>query len=112
MPSISIYANELIKDYGLKNLIRVGSCGSISEDANLRDVILAGDASTTSGMNEVRFDGGDYAPTPSFKLLQKAFKVAEGKGINVKVGDVLSADKFYHDDPEHWKKWAEYGVLP
>ena len=110
MPSISIYANELIKDYGVKNLIRVGSCGAINENADIRDVILASGASTTSRMNEVRFEGGDYAPTPSFELLHRAYKVAEDKGIEVKVGDVLSVDKFYHDDPEHWKKWAEYGV--
>ncbi|HKL74595.1 MAG TPA: purine-nucleoside phosphorylase [Halanaerobiales bacterium] len=111
MPSISIYANELIKDYGVQNLVRVGSCGSINENAKLRDVILAGGASTTSGMNEKRFNGGDYAPTPDFNLLLKAYKIAQENGTKVKVGDVLSEDKFYHDNPDHWKKWAKYGVM-
>jgi len=111
MPSISIYANELIKDFGVKNLIRVGSCGSINENAKLRDVILAGGASTTSGMNEDRFDGGDYAPTPDFELLLKAYNIAKENETKVKVGDVLSEDKFYNDNSDHWKKWAKYGVM-
>jgi len=111
MPSISIYANELIRDFGVQNLIRVGSCGSINENAKLRDVILAGGASTTSKMNEDRFDGYDYAPTPDFELLLKAYKVAKENGTEVKVGDVLSEDKFYNENPDHWKKWAKYGVM-
>ena len=111
MPSISIYANELIRDFGVQNLIRVGSCGSINENAKLRDVILAGGASTTSKMNEDRFDGSDYAPTPDFELLLKAYKVAKENGTEVKVGDVLSEDKFYNENPDHWKKWAKYGVM-
>lgn len=111
MPSLSIYANELIRDYGVKNLIRVGSCGAISEDAELRDVILAGGASSNSRMNEVRFDGGDFAPIPSFELLYKAYQIAKDNGVSVKVGNILSSDMFYHANPDHWKKWAEYGVL-
>ncbi len=111
MPSLSIYANELIRDYGVENLIRVGSCGAISEEAELRDVILAGGASSNSRMNEVRFDGGDFAPIPSFELLHKAYQIAKDNGVSVKVGNILSSDMFYHANQDHWKKWAEYGVL-
>jgi len=111
MPSISIYANELIRDYGVKKLIRVGSCGSFNENIKLRDVILAKGACTNSKINQVRFDGNDFAPTASFDLLKKAFETAKEKGIDVKVGNILSSDTFYGDDPESWKKWESYGVL-
>ncbi|MFP4661997.1 MAG: purine-nucleoside phosphorylase [Halanaerobiales bacterium] len=111
MPSISIYVNELIRDYGVKNLIRVGSCGSFSEDAAIRDVILAKGACTNSKMNQIRFNGKDFAATASFELLLKAYNIAKEKGVEVKVGNILSSDSFYGDDPDAWKKWSEYGVL-
>ncbi|MGX6591372.1 purine-nucleoside phosphorylase [Cetobacterium ceti] len=111
VPSISIYVNELIRDYGVKNLIRVGTAGSYREDVKVRDVILAMSSSTTSGINRLRFKGADYAPTASFELLMKAYKAAEEKGIKVKGGNVLTADEFYGDNFEDYKKWAEFGVL-
>jgi purine-nucleoside phosphorylase len=111
LPSISIYANELIESYGVKNLIRVGTCGSMQEDVKVRDVILAIGAATNSGINKMRFKGMDFAPTASFKLLKEAYDIAISKNINVKVGNVLSSDLFYNDDPEAWKLWAKYGVL-
>ncbi|MFW5996292.1 MAG: purine-nucleoside phosphorylase [Halanaerobiaceae bacterium] len=111
MPSISIYANELIRDYGVKNLIRVGSCGGISEDVGIRDVILAKGACTDSNINRIRFDGRDFAPTPSFELLKQAYETAGEKGIDISVGTVVSTDSFYGDDPDFWKKWSEYGVI-
>ena len=79
IPSMSIYANELIKDFGVKNLIRVGSAGSYQNDVKLRDVVLAMAASSTSGVNELRFGGADYAPTADFGLFIKAVKIAEEK---------------------------------
>lgn len=111
LPSISIYANELIESYGVKNLIRVGTCGSMQEDVKVRDVILAIGAATNSGINKMRFKGMDFAPTASFKLLKEAYDIAISKNINVKVGNVLSSDLFYNDDPEAWKLWAKYRVL-
>jgi len=111
MPSLSIYVNELIRDYGVKNLVRVGSCGSFNKAAEVRDVILAKAACSNSQMNKLRFNGKDYAPAASFKLLSKAYQTAEKKGIDVKVGTILSSDSFYNDDSEAWKKWREYGVL-
>lgn len=111
VPSISIYVNELIREYGVKNLIRVGTAGSYREDIKVRDVILAMASSTTSGMNKLRFGGADYAPTADFELFMKAAEAAKEKGIPVKGGNVLTADEFYGDNFESYKKWAEFGVL-
>ena len=112
LPSHSIYVNELIKFYGAKRLIRIGSAGSCNEEVNVRDIVLAQSASTNSGINKRRFNGLDYAPTANFDLLYNAYNVAKTKGANVKVGNVLSSDLFY-DDTNHFslKTWADYGVL-
>ncbi|WP_299368472.1 purine-nucleoside phosphorylase [Winogradskyella sp.] len=111
IPSISIYANELIKEYGVKNLIRVGSAGSYQKDVQIRDVVLAMAASSTSGVNELRFGGADYAPTADFGLFLKAIEAAKAKNIPIKAGNVLSSDEFYEDDIESYKKWSKFGVL-
>ena len=75
------------------------------------DIVLAMTASTDSQMNKLCFNGMDYAPAASFKLLLKAYQVAKERGIDVRVGGMLSDDSFYHDDPNWWKIWAEYGAL-
>jgi purine-nucleoside phosphorylase len=111
IPSISIYLNELITSYKAKNLIRIGSCGSMQADIKIRDVILAMSASTNSHINKIRFNGMDYAPTADFNLLKKAYDIALEKNISVKIGSVLTSDTFYQDDPNSWKHWANYGVL-
>jgi len=111
IPSISIYVNELITNYKAKNLIRIGSCGSMQADIKIRDVILAMSASTDSHINKIRFNGMDYAPTANFNLLKRAYDIALEKDISVKVGSVLTSDTFYNDDPNSWKHWANYGVL-
>jgi purine-nucleoside phosphorylase len=111
IPSISIYVNELITNYRAKNLIRIGSCGSMQADIKIRDVILAISASTDSNINKIRFNGMDYASTANFDLLKKAYDIALEKGISVKVGSVLTTDTFYNDDPNSWKHWANYGIL-
>mgnify|MGYP005726799597 CR=1 FL=1 len=111
IPSISIYAHELISEYKVKNLIRIGTCGSILPELHLRDVILAMSASTDSHINRLRFNGMDYAPTASFSLLKKAYDAATARGSDVHVGNILSTDTFYNDEPDSWKHWAEYGVL-
>lgn len=111
VPSLSIYVNELIESFGVKNLLRIGTCGSMQNDVNIRDVILAMASSTDSAINKIRFHGMDYAPTASFKLLKRAYDIAKNKGINVKVGNILTSDTFYHDDTDSWKLWAKFGVL-
>lgn len=111
MPSIGIYSYELIRFYGVKNLIRVGSCGAYQPDIKVRDIILAMSASTNSNYATQFGLPGTYAPTASWKLLKQAVAVAEAKGYPVKVGNVLSSDIFYDADPEVWKRWAKMGVL-
>jgi purine-nucleoside phosphorylase len=111
IPSISIYINELVSSYKVKNLIRIGSCGSMQPDIKLRDVILAISASTDSNFNKIRFSGVDYAPTANFNLLKKAYDIALKKEIKIKVGSVLTTDTFYGDNPDSWKIWSQYGIL-
>jgi len=110
-PSASIYANELFVDYDVQTLIRVGSCGALTEKVKLRDVIVAMSASTDSQMNRLRFHGLDYAPTADYQLLRAAVDAAETSGLNVHVGQVFSGDLFYNDRPELVARTAEYGVL-
>lgn len=111
VPSISIYAHELITSYNVKNLIRIGTCGSLQEDVKIKDVIMAMAASHDSNINLQRFEGMTYAPAANFELLKKAYDVAHKLGIQVKVGNIVTTDTFYHDDPEDWKRWAKFGVL-
>jgi len=111
IPSTLIYCHELINDYGVKNLIRVGSAGSYQKDVKLRDIVIAMAASTTSGLNNTRFSNADYAPTANYDLFLKACLYARANNIPIKAGNVLSADAFYEDDPNSYKKWARYGVL-
>jgi len=111
LPSHSIYVNELIQFYGAKRLIRIGSAGSINEDVNVRDIVLAQSVSTNSGINKRRFQGMDYAPTANFDLLLEAYNKGKEKGYNIKVGNVLSSDLFYDDTNFGIKNWADYGVL-
>ena len=111
MPTLSIYVNELISEYQVKTLIWVGTCGAFQPDLKIGDIVLAMTASTDSQMNKLRFNGMDYAPAASFELLLKAYQVAKERGIDVRVGGMLSDDTFYHDDPNWWKIWAEYGAL-
>lgn len=111
VPSISLYAHELITEYGVKNLIRVGSAGSYQKHIEIRDIVLAMAASSNSGVNELRFGGADYAPTADFGLLQKAIEIAKQKNISLKAGNVFTSDDFYDDDFESYKKWSKFGVL-
>ncbi|MGC5327713.1 purine-nucleoside phosphorylase [Brevibacillus sp. SYSU BS000544] len=111
LPSISIYVNELIREYGVKNLIRVGSCGAIARDIKVRDVILAMTSCTDSNINRLNFPGFDYAPCANFELLQKAHQVGKQKNMPIRVGNVLSADVFYRDSMDMVEKLGTYGVL-
>lgn len=111
MPSIGIYSYELIHFYGVKNLIRVGSCGSFQADVKVRDIVIGMAASTNSNYAN-QFDlPGSFAPAASWALLKKAVDAAGQKGIAVKVGNILSSDIFYDDNRETWKKWANMGVM-
>ncbi len=110
-PSIGIYSYELINFYGVKNLIRVGSCGAFSEKLKLYDVILGQGACTNSNFATQYHLPGTMSAIADFELLHSAYKSAEELGVNVTVGNVLSSDIFYYDDPDEWKLWQKMGVL-
>ncbi|MFI6078307.1 purine-nucleoside phosphorylase [Actinoplanes sp. NPDC051343] len=112
MPSASIYTHELINEYGVQSVIRIGSCGALAMDLQLGDVIAAIGSATDSNMNRARFDGLiDYAPVADFGLLRTAVEVAEGQGVSMRVGPILAADAFYTDRPDLYDSLADYGVL-
>ena len=111
IPSISIYVNELFRDYGVQKAIRIGTAGAIRDEVKLRDLVIAISACTDSGANNIRFGGRNYAPTASWKLLKTAWDKAEARGFEPKAGPVVSSDMFYTENPEEWKLWAKYGCL-
>lgn len=111
IPSCSIYATELIREYGVKKIIRIGSCGAISDDINLRDVIIGLGASTDSKANRIRFSGHDFAAIADYDLLQKAVQSADTLGVNVKVGNIFSTDTFYTPEPEVFDVLEKYNIL-
>ena len=111
IPSMSIYVTELVKFYGVKNLIRVGSCGAVSDDVKVRDLILAVGAATDSGVNRARFDGMDFSATADYGLLSSAAEHAIGKSLEVKVGNIFSADLFYHPDEKMLETLAKMNIL-
>jgi len=110
VPSISIYATELMKDYGCKKLIRVGTAGALKRDVKVRDVVLAQGATTDSKMNEIQFGGLDFAPIANFDLLLKAYNAGKEAGLNLRVGNVYTADLFYGEKNPN-EMLADYGVL-
>jgi purine-nucleoside phosphorylase len=111
LPSISIYLNELFDEYDVQAVTRVGSCGALTEELALRDMVIASGACTDSSMNRIRFEGFDYAPVADFELLRKAHAAAQEKPVRSKVGLLLSSDSFYHPRPELTTRMAEHGVL-
>ncbi len=111
IPSLSIYANELLEFYGVKQIIRVGTCGGMQPGMKIGDLVLAMSASTDSNVNRRRFNGMDYAPTANFDLLLRAYNEAKKLTDRVYVGGVVSGDLFYSDD-EHWHEvLVKYGIL-
>lgn len=111
IPSMSIYINELVRFYGVKTIIRVGSCGGMAPGVKLRDVCLVSGSSTDSAVVANSFAAGvHFAPLADFKLLDMAYHVAKNMGIEPKVGDIFAADRFYNDDID-MKKLADYGVI-
>ena len=112
IPSIAIYVNELIQSYDVKKLIRVGTCGAIQKDVNIRDVILAQGSTTDSQVNRMIFNGIDYAPLADFDLLRKAYDTGVEKGMNLRVGNVFTSDTFYRDNAQEVNELlAKYKVL-
>jgi len=111
IPSISIYAKELITEYGVKRLVRVGSCGAVSTDVKVRDIIIAQAACTDSNVNRARFKGHDYAAIADFGLLSNAVNAAKEHNIKVSVGNVFTADLFYSPDASMFDTVEKMNVL-
>lgn len=111
VPSISLYSYELIHFFDVKNLIRVGSCGTIQDGIDLYDVIIAQGASTDSNYLSQFGLPGTYAPLSSYRLLEKAKRIADEHGQRSHVGNILSSDIFYNEDPDALGKWAKMGIL-
>lgn len=111
MPSMGLYSYELIHTFGVKELIRIGSCGTLSEDVDLFDVVLAQGASTDSNYMRQYNLPGTFAPLSSFRLLEKAKQIADQQGKKVRVGNVLSGDTFYDADPTALERWAAMGII-
>lgn len=113
VPSISIYVNELIREYDVQKLMRVGTCGALQPDIELKDVILGMASCTDSSLNKMRFDGMDYSPIANFELLLQAYQYAMKSGKKVRVGNILTSDIFYNDDyvADPFQKWKDYGIL-
>lgn len=109
-PSLSIYVTELFKFYDVQTAIRIGTCGAVHENINLRDTIIVNSACSDSSLINQRFGNLHFAPTSNFELVRTADKIASEMGIRYSVGSVASSDLFY-DKNENWRKWAEYGVL-
>ncbi|GHE20241.1 purine-nucleoside phosphorylase [Halomonas urumqiensis] len=111
IPSVSIYAKELITDFDVRNVIRVGSCGAVRDDVAVRDVVIGMGACTDSGVNRSRFAGMDFAAIADFALTRHAVDAAEARGVPVKVGNLFSADLFYDPRPETAELLKRYGIV-
>lgn len=111
IPSVSIYAKELITEFGVNTLIRVGSCGAVRDDVALRDVVIGLSASTDSKVNRVRFMDHDFAATADFELVSRAVAAARACQVPVKVGNLFSADLFYSPQPELFELMKRYGIV-
>lgn len=111
MPSLSIYANELIRDYDAKTLIRIGSCGGMQDHVGLRDVIIAMTSSTLSSPSSGIFKELNYAPCADWGLLRAAVNAAEAKGTTTHVGGIYSSDVFYDERPDLNEQMVRHGIL-
>lgn len=111
MPSLSIYANELIKDYDVQTLIRIGSCGGMQKNVGIRDVILAMTASTLSTPSRGIFKELNFAPCADYQLLSAAHDAAKAKGVPTHVGGIYSSDVFYDERPDLNEQMIRHGIL-
>ncbi|OCH37826.1 purine-nucleoside phosphorylase [Aliivibrio fischeri] len=111
IPSCSIYMTELIKDFGVKKVIRVGSCGAVNEGIRVRDVVIGMGACTDSKVNRIRFKDHDFAAIADYEMVRNAELAAQARGIDVKVGNLFSAELFYTPDPSMFDLMDKYGIV-
>ncbi len=111
IPSCSIYMTELIKDFGVKKVIRVGSCGAVNEGIKVRDVVIGMGACTDSKVNRIRFKNHDFAAIADYEMVRNAELAAQARGIDVKIGNLFSAELFYTPDPSMFDLMDKYGIV-
>ena len=111
IPSCSIYTKELITEYGVRQIIRVGSCGAVRPDVHVRDIVIGMGACTDSKVNRTRFKDHDYAAIADYDMLRHAVSAAEAAGVKIRVGNLFSADLFYTPDPQMFDVMEKYGIL-
>ena len=111
MPSLSIYANELIRDYGAQTLIRIGSCGGLQPEVGIRDVIIATTASSVATPSGTIFRELNFAPTADYDLLSRAVTAARAKGVTTHVGGICSSDTFYDERQDLTDQLLRHGTL-
>lgn len=111
MPSLSIYANELIRDFDAKTLIRIGSCGGMQPHVKVRDVIIAMTATSVNTPSRTIFKDVNYAPCADWTLLRNAVLAAEAQGVTPHVGGIYSSDTFYDERPDLNEQMVRHGVL-
>jgi purine-nucleoside phosphorylase len=110
-PSMAIYVSELFREYAVQSIVRVGTCGALTEKLALRDLVIASGACTNSSTNRITFEGLDYAPVADFGLLRAAVEAAEHRGTDVRVGLMFATDSFYNERPDLVARMVDYGVL-
>ncbi|TCV99077.1 purine-nucleoside phosphorylase [Biostraticola tofi] len=111
IPSCSIYTKELITEFDVKQIIRVGSCGAVRSDVDLRDVVIGLGACTDSKVNRMRFKDHDFAAIADYHMVHNAVEAANTLGVKVRVGNLFSADLFYTPDPQMFDVMEKYGIL-
>lgn len=111
IPSVGIYTYELYHFYDVESIIRIGSAGGLQDDVKLKDIVIGMGASTNSNYGQQYNFPGTFAPIADFGLLRKAVEIAEEKNINIKVGNIMSSDNFYHDDPAVNDKLRKMNIL-
>lgn len=111
MPSIGIYSYELYAFYGVEKIIRIGTCGAYAPECKVFDLIIAQGACTNSSWSHQYALPGTFSAISDFEMLKDAYDIAKENNMNVHVGNILSSDIFYNDQPEVWKKWAKMGCL-
>ena len=111
IPSCSLYCTELVNEFGVKRLIRAGSCGAVSKTVKLQDIIIAMGACTDSKVNRIRFRNHDFAAIADYRLLQSAVTIAEQNGLAFHVGNIFSSDLFYTPETEMFDLMEKYNVL-
>lgn len=111
IPSAMLYATELIRDYGVRRLVRIGTCGGLADDVQLGELLLVQGASTDSSVNRLRFGGHDFAATASWALLSRVAAAAQAAGSAIRVGNIFTSDYFYHPDAGLTELLRRFGIL-